>query len=195
MSATMMKSPKPLPDPRNGVDTPALLTTINAVGAQPELAKFKWRATSRWQQGTHSRAQIASFYGAGSEQMHAREFTFDADHPAVLTGRDNGATPVEILLVALAACLTAGIGNIAAVRRVTLYEVECQIEGDHDLRGLLGLSDAVRSGFDEIRVNFKIKGDAPEEKLKAIVEQSSARSAVFDVVSNGTQVKLSVNAA
>lgn len=195
MSATMTNTPRPLPEPRNGVDTPALLTTINAVGGQPELARFTWRATNRWQQGTHSRSSIRSFHGAGGHHMHAREFTFDADHPAVLTGRDNGPTPVEYLLVALASCLTAGIGNIAAVRGVTLYEVESQVEGDMDLLGILGLSDRVRNGYSQIRVSFKIKGDASEEKLRAIVEQSRARSAVFDVLTNGVDVTLSVNAA
>ena len=194
MSATLMKNGKPLPEPRNGVDTPALLTTVHAVGQQPELAKFTWRATSRWQQGTHSRSHVSTFRGAGGEQTHAREFTFDADHPAVLVGRDNGPTPVEYLLIALASCLTAGIGNVAAVRGVTLHEVECQIEGDMDLLGILGLSSIVRNGYNEIRVNFKIKGDATEEKLMAIVEQSRARSAVFDVVTNGVAVKLSVDA-
>jgi len=195
MSTTMTKNTKPLPGPRNGVDTPTLLNTINAVAAQPELAKFMWRATNRWQQGTHSRSTISSFHGAGGEQAHAREFTFDADHPAVLVGRDNGPTPVEFLLVALASCLTAGIGNIASVRRVTLYEVECQVEGDMNLLAMFGLSDTGRNGYEQIRVNFKIKGDAPEDKLKAIVEQSRARSAVFDVLTHGVDVKLSVNAA
>ena len=195
MSATTIQNPKPLPEPRNGVDTPTLLNTINAVGGQPDLARFTWRATSRWQQGTHSRTHIASFRGAGGEHAHAREFAFDADHPAVLVGRDNGPTPVEYLLVALASCLTAGIGNIAAVRGVTLYEVESQVEGDMDLLGIFGLSETARNGYQQIRVHFKITGDAPEEKLKAIVEQSRARSAVFDVLTNGVGVKMSVNAA
>jgi uncharacterized OsmC-like protein len=195
MSTTMMKSQKPLPQPRNGVDTSTLLSTIHAVGQQPELAGFTWRATNHWQQGTHSRSYITSFHGAGGEQAHVREFTFDADHPAVLVGRDHGPTPVEYLLVALASCLTAGIGNIAAVRGVTLHEVECQVDGDMDLRGILGLSDSVRNGYQQIRVSFKIKGDAPEEKLRAIVEQSRARSAVFDVLTHGVDVTLSVDAA
>lgn len=193
MSATIMKNGKPLPEPRNGVDTPTLLTTINAVGGQPELAKFTWRATNRWQLGTHSRSTIQSFQGAGGAQRHAREFVFDADHPVVLVGRDNGPTPVEYLLVALVSCLTAGIGNIASTRGVTLHEVESTIEGDMDLLGIFGLSETARNGYEQIRVDFKIKGDAPEEKLRAIVEQSRARSAVYDVLTNGVQVKLSVN--
>jgi uncharacterized OsmC-like protein len=194
MSTTTMK-PKRTPVPLNGVDTPLLFATIGAVAQQPELGRFQWRATNRWQQGTHSRTSIQSFHGAGAEQNHAREFVFDADHPAVLTGRDNGPTPVEFLLVALASCLTAGIGNIAAARGVTLYEVESTIEGDMDLRAILGLTDEVRNGYQRIRASFKIKGDAPESTLKKIVEQSRDRSAVFDVITHGVPVELSINAA
>lgn len=181
--------------PMNGVDTPTLFATLDAVKAQPPLAKFRWRATNHWQQGTHSRTTMQSFHGAGGEQQHQREFTFDADHPAVLVGRDNGPTPVEFLLVALTSCITAGIGNIAAARAVTLYEVESTIEGDMDLRGIFGQSDEVRNGYESLRVNFRIRGDAPAEKLREIVEQSRARSAVFDVLTNGTSVALTVDAA
>jgi len=193
MTATLTE--KKMPEPRNGVDTPTLFATIKAVGAQPELAQFRFRAINRWQQGTHSRTRIQSFYGAGGEQMHEQEFTYDADHPAVLVARDQAPTPVEFLLHALAACITAGIGTIAAARGVTLYEVESTVEGDIDLQGILGLSDSVRNGYEQIRVSFKIKGDAPEEKLRAIIEQSRMRSAVFDVLTNGVPVTISVNAA
>jgi uncharacterized OsmC-like protein len=193
MSVAMKE--KKMPEPRNGVDTPTLFATINAVGEHPELAKFQFRATNRWQQGTHSRTRFQSFYGAGEERMHEKEGVFDADHPAVLVGRDQAPTPVEFLLHGLAACLTAGIGNIAAARGITLYEVESTVEGDIDLLGLLGLSDKVRNGYQGIRVNFKIKGDAPAEKLKQIVEQSRNRSAVYDVVSNGVPVSITVDAA
>lgn len=190
MSKTMIKK---TPEPRNGVDTPALLGTIEAVGAHPELAKFQFRATNRWQKGTHSRTSIRSFHGAGGEHLHEREFVYDGDHPAVLVGRDQGPTPVEFLLHALASCLTAGIGNIAAARGVTLHEVEATVEGDIDLQGILGLSDKVRNGYQGIRVNFKIKGDAPAEKLAQIVEQSRNRSAVYDALTNGTPITITVN--
>jgi len=192
MSTTLTE--KKMPEPRNGVDTPTLLATINAVGAQPELAQFRFRAVNRWQQGTHSRTRIQSFYGAGGEQMHEREFTYDADHPTVLVGRDQAPTPVEFLLHALASCLTAGIGNIAAARGVTLHEVESTLEGDIDLQGILGLSDRVRNGYRSIRAAFTIKGDAPAEKLAQIVEQSRKRSAVYDVLTNGVPVEIVVNA-
>lgn len=181
--------------PRNGVDTPTLFATIDAVAAQPELAKFQFRASNRWQGGTHSRSRIESFSGAGGDHLHASEFEYGADHPPVLVGKDQGPTPVEFLLHGLAACLTAGIANIAAARGVNLTEVESTLEGDMDMRGILGLSDEVRNGYDRVRVSFKIKGDAPEEKLRQIVEQSRSRSAVYDVLTNGVPIDISVNAA
>jgi uncharacterized OsmC-like protein len=178
----------------NGVDTPVLLATINAVGAQPELAAFKFRARARWVSGTHSRITVDDFFGAGQEMRHEAPTVVDADHPAVLVGSDNGPTPVEFLLQGLAACLTAGIGNIAAVRGVTLSSVESTVEGDINLLGLLGLDKEVRNGFSGIRVSFRIRGDAPAEKLAGIVEQSRARSAVFDVLTNGVPVSSEIDA-
>lgn len=185
------RAPKP---PRNGVDTPRLLDTIAAVGKQPELAQFKFRAINRWVSGTHSQSQMLPFYGAGGEHAHASTVTYDADHPAVLVGADRGPTPVEFLLHALAACLTAGIANIAAARGVTLTEIESTVEGDIDLQGILGLSDRVRNGYERIRASFKIRGDATPEKLQEIVEQSRRRSAVYDVITNRVPVELSIDA-
>jgi uncharacterized OsmC-like protein len=174
--------------PLNGVDTPTLFATLNAVKGQPELARFQFRATNRWLKGTHSRSRIETFSGAGGEHRHTGQIEFEADHPAVLVGADNAPTPVEFLLHAIAACITSGIGNIAAARGVTLTEVESTVEGDIDLLGILGLSDQVRNGYKDIRVRFRVKGDASPEKLQAIVEQAKARSAVFDVLTNGTAV-------
>jgi uncharacterized OsmC-like protein len=181
--------------PLNGVDTPTLFATINAVKGQPELAKFRFRASNKWLRGTHSRGRIESFTGAGGDHAHATDFQFDADHPKVLVGQDQGPTPVEYVLHALAACLTAGIGNIAAARGITLNEVESTVEGDIDLRGLLGIADDVRNGYNQIRVSFKISGDAPPEKLREVVEQSRRRSAVFDVITSSVPVEISVDAA
>ena len=181
--------------PLNGVDTPTLFATIDVVKAQPELGKFQFRATNRWMTGTHSRSRIETFSGAGSEHRHKGDVQFDADHPAVLVGSDNAPTPVEFLLHAIAACITSGIGNIAAARGVKLTEVESTVEGDIDLRGILGLSDEVRNGYERVRVNFKIKGDAAPETLRAIVEQSKARSAVFDVLTRGTAVEITADCA
>jgi uncharacterized OsmC-like protein len=178
----------------NGVNTPVLLATINAVGAQPELAQFQFRARSTWVAGTHSRITVDDFAGAGGEHRHEVPFVADADHPTVLVGGDNGPTPIEFLLQGLAACLTAGIGNIAAVRGIKLSEVEAVVEGDIDLQGILGLSDQVRNGYSAIRARFRIRGDAPAEKLAALVAQSQARSAVFDVLTNGVPVSVEIDA-
>ena len=152
--------------PLNGVDTPKLFATINVVKAQPELAKFQFRATNHWIKGTHSRSRIETFSGAGSEHRHTGDIEFNADHPAVLVGGDKAPTPVEFLLHAIAACITSGIGNVAAARGVNLTEVESTVEGDIDLRGILGLSGQVRNGYNQMRVHFRIKGDAAPEKLR-----------------------------
>jgi len=190
MSNQTTATMKPVPEPRNGVDTPNLFATINVVAGQPELAKFQFRATNTWKSGTHSRTRIESFTGAGGEHAHTSEFILDADHPQVLVGGDAGPLPVEYLLVGLTSCLMSGVANISAARGVTLTEVEASIEGDIDLRGILGLSEDVRNGYQQMRVNFKIKGDAPAEKLQQIVEQSKNRSAVFDVLTNGVPVEI-----
>jgi len=181
--------------PRNGVDTPTLFATLDAVKGQPELAQFQFRATNRWIRGTNSRSSLGPFKGAGGEHAHKGEYQYDADHPAVLVGEDRAPTPVEFLLHAIAACITSGIANIAAARGVTLSEVSSTVEGDINLLGILGLSDEVRNGYERIRVSFEIKGDAPPEKLRQIVEQSRARSAVYDVLSHGVPVEVVVNAA
>lgn len=186
--------PKRIPVPLNGVDTPTLFATIGVVAGQPELAKFQFRAQGKWMGGTHCRTTMSGFSGAGGEHSHKMTFTAEGDHPAVLCGADNGPTPVEWLLHALAACLTAGIGNIAAARGVKLDEVTCTLEGDIDLQGVLGLSNKVRNGYQGIRATFDIKGDAPAETLAAIVRRSQARSAVFDVLTNGVPVSVAVNA-
>jgi uncharacterized OsmC-like protein len=187
---TETKKPRRTPVPLNGVDTPTLFATIDAVKAQPELAKFHFRARNRWVLGTHSRSRMEAFDGAGGTHTHATQLEYDADHPAVLVGADRGPTPVEFVLHALGACLMAGVGNIAAARGVTLTEVEALIEGDIDLRGLLGISDEVRNGFQRVRVTFTIKGDASPEKLREIIEQSRKRSAVYDLLTNGVPVEI-----
>jgi len=177
----------------NGVDVPKLFATLDTVKAQPAAAKFQFRARNEWISGTHNRTTIQGFYGAGMEDgTRTTPFTYDADHPEVLVGTNNGPTAVEFLLHAIAACLTSGIGNIAAARGITLYRVRSTVEGDIDLMGILGLSDSVRNGYQQIRVNFEIEGDASPERLAALVEQSRKRSAVYDVLTNGTDVVVEV---
>jgi uncharacterized OsmC-like protein len=194
MTATMTAAKKTTRTPvaMNGVDTPTLLATINAVGGQPELAKFQFRATSRWVSGTHSQSTMHGFFGAGGEHQHVAPYKASGDHPAVLCGADAGPTPVEWLLHALASCITAGIANIAAARGIKLSKVESTIEGDIDLRGILGLSKEVRNGYQGIKVIFDIDGDASPEQLEQIVMQSKARSAVFDCLTNGVAVSIGV---
>jgi uncharacterized OsmC-like protein len=177
---------------RNGVDTATLFATLDAVKAAPEAAQFQFRTHNQWVGGTHSRGTIDGFYGVGEERTHERSFHFDADHPAVLVGRDYGPTPVEFVLHALAACLTAGLANIAAARGIRLTEVHSTVAGDIDLNGILGLNPDVRNGYQDITVRFTVKGDAPAEKLRELVEQSRARSAVYDILTNHVPVTIEV---
>src|SRR5262245_40408256 len=180
---------------RYGVDTATLFATLDAVKAAPEAAKFQFRASNEWISGTYSRGAIHDFFGVGEERTHTRTFTFDADHPAVLVGQDNGPTPVEYVLHALAACLTAGLANIAAARGIRLTEVRSTVSGDIDLNGILGLNPEVRNGFQGIAVRFTVSGDASPEQLRALVEQSRARSAAYDVLVNRVPVTVDVTTA
>jgi uncharacterized OsmC-like protein len=193
MTTTDMTAAEVNDSMRNGVDTATLFATLDAVKQAPEAAKFQFRAHNEWVSGTHNRGSIADFFGVGEERSHERTFVFDADHPAVLVGQDNGPTPVEFVLHALAACLTAGLANIAAARRVKLTEVRSTVTGDIDLNGILGLNPEVRNGYEQITVRFTIKGDAPAEKLRELLEQSRARSAVYDVITNGVPVTIEVD--
>ena len=178
---------------RNGVDSEQMYGTLDAIKANPELGIFQFRARNRWIDGAHNRSTIHGFYGAGQEDVtRAEAFEVDAGEPAILLGSDTGANPAEYLLHALAACLTTSLVYVAAARGVRLTEVDSVLEGDMDVRGALGLSDEVRNGFSRIRVSFTIKGDAPEEKLREVVERAQARSAVFDMVTNGVPVEVGV---
>ena len=188
MTATTLQRP-----PRNGVDVPTLFATLDAVKGAPQIAQFQFRATNEWISGTHNRSAIQGFYGAGQEDTsRTAPFSYDADHPAVLVGTGLGPTPVEFLLHAVAACLTSGLANIAAARGITLRRVSSTVEGDIDLLGILGLSDEVRNGYRQIRVQFDVEGDATAEELVALVERSRRRSAVYDVLTNGTDVQIDV---
>ena len=180
--------------PLNGVDVPSLFATLDVVKAHPAAAKFQFRASNRMRLGTHSTTTIEGFFGAGEEHAHKAAHTYDADHPAVLVGQDNGPTPVEFLLHAIAACITAGIANVASARGVILHRVESTVLGDIDLLGLLGLDDSVRNGYQGLRVRFEIEGDADADTLREIVERSVARSAVYDVLTNGVPVTIDVAA-
>jgi uncharacterized OsmC-like protein len=176
----------------NGVNVEALLGARAALTEAPEAARFKWRATCDWVRGTHSRTTVQGFYGLGAEQARPEPFHFDADHPELFASEDKGATPVEIVLAALASCLTAGIAAVAQNRKIQLRSVKATLEAGMDMQGILGIDSEVRNGFDGIKVVFHIDADATREEIKALVAQSQRRSAVFDIVTNPTNVAVEV---
>jgi uncharacterized OsmC-like protein len=176
----------------NGVNVEALIAARDALAKSPEGARFKWRAACEWKNGTHSHSTVEGFYGLGQEQRHKRTFTFDADHPELFASEDHGATPVEYVLVGLASCLTAGIAAVAQNRNIQLRSVTASIEGDMDVQGILGMDSDVRNGFNGLKVTYKINADAKREDIKALVAQSQKRSAVYDIVTNPTNVTVIV---
>jgi uncharacterized OsmC-like protein len=176
----------------NGVNVEALLGARAALTETPEAAQFQWRATCEWQNGTHSHSTIEGFFGLGEEQRHRTEYSFDADHPEVFASLDNGVTPPELALVALASCLTAGVASVAQHREIQLRRVSATIEGSMDVRGVLGADSDVRNGFSDVRVTFDIDADASPDEIKALVAQSQKRSAVYDIITNPTNVSVEV---
>lgn len=176
----------------NGVNVAALFGAQRALKPAPEAAQFKWRASVDWIKGTHSRTTIEAFYGLGTEHQHERPYTFEADHPEVFAAEDKAATPVEIVLAGLASCLTAGVAAVAQARKVQLRSVSATLEAGMDIRGILGADEDVRNGFDGIKVTYKIDADASLDDIKAIVAQSQKRSAVYDIITNPTNVSVEV---
>jgi uncharacterized OsmC-like protein len=176
----------------NGVNVGALLGARDALKEAPAAANFTWRATCEWVNGTHSRTAFESFFGLGGEQHHRTTFTFDADHPEVFASEDNGPTPVEFVLAGLASCLTAGVASVAQMRQIQLKSVRATLEGGMDIRGILGMDSEVRNGFNGIKVNFDIDADATKDEIAAIVAQSQKRSAVYDIITNPTNVTVTV---
>jgi uncharacterized OsmC-like protein len=177
---------------QNGVNVEALLGARDALSKAPEAAKFNWKASCKWMNGTHSQTSIQGFYGLGGQQSHKTEFTFDTDHPEIFASEDKGATPVEMVLAGLAGCLTAGVASIAQLRKIQLRSVKATLEGAMDIQGILGIDSDVRNGFNDIKVNFEIDADASKDDLEALVAQSQKRSAVYDVITNPTNVSVSV---
>ena len=190
-----MTNPSPTRPADNGVDVDALLSARAALAEAPQGASFKWRATSQWISGTHSRATVDGFYGLGAEQRHRRSFEFDVDHPEIFASADKGATPVEYVLVGLAGCLSAGIASVAQYRNIQLRSVRATLEAGMDLQGVLGIDERVRNGFDAIRVHYEIDADATPEQIAALVAQSQKRSAVFDIVANPTDISVTASKA
>jgi uncharacterized OsmC-like protein len=176
----------------NGVNVQALLEAREVLRGAPEAAQFTWRASSRWQNGVYSTTTIQNFFGLGQEQSHKKEAVFDADHPEVFAAEDNGITPIEYLLVGLASCLTAGVASVAQNRGIQLRSIEATVEGQHDIRGILGVDSDVRNGFTDVKVTFNIDADASKQDIEALVAQSQKRSAVFDALTNPTDVTVEV---
>src|SRR3954466_1713263 len=177
----------------NGVNVEALLGARVALTEAPQAAAFTWRATCEWQNGTHSSSAVEGFFGLGEEQQHRTRYSFEMDHPEIFASEDNGATPVEYVLVGLAGCLTAGVAAVAQHRGIQLRKVSATITGDMDVRGILGMDTDVRNGFSGIKVTYNIDADATSDEIKAIVAQSQKRSAVYDVITNPTDVRVVVN--
>ncbi len=180
------------PTSKNGVNVAHLLGARQALTDTPAAAKFQWRAQCDWVTGTHSRTTMLSYFGLGQEQSHRQMFAIDADHPEVFASQDNGATPTEIVIAALASCLTAGVASVATNRGIQLRRVTAMVEGDMDLQGILGIDGDVRNGFEGIRITFDIDADATKAELEAVVAQSQKRSAVFDIVANPTAISVKV---
>jgi len=172
----------------NGVNVAALLGAREALSAAPEAAQFTWRASCTWRNGTHSHSTVSGFTGLGAEQQHRSTYEFDVDHPECFASEDNGATPVEIVLVGLVGCLTAGVAAVAQHRGIQLRSVTAAIEGEMDVLGILGADPSVRNGFEAVTVRFAIDADASRDDLQALIAQSQKRSAVFDIVTNPTKV-------
>ena len=176
----------------NGIEINALLGAREALSQAPEAAQFKWRATCDWVNGTHARSTIESFFGLGEEQSHRQKYAYDSDHPEVFASEDNGPTPVEFVLVGLAGCLTAGIAAVAQNRNIQLRSIRATLEADMDIQGILGIDGDVRNGFENVRVTYEIDADAPKAEIEAVVAQSQRRSAVYDIITNPTNVFVEV---
>jgi uncharacterized OsmC-like protein len=181
------------PSVDNGVNVGALLEARTALSDAPAGAQFQWRADVEWLKGTHSRGTVQTFYGLGGEQEHRSSFTFDVDHPLQFAAEDNGATPVEVVLVALGSCLVGGIASVAQLRAIQLRSVKATVSGEHDILGILGADPEVPNRFSSVKVHFDIDADATPYEIAAVVAQSQKRSAVYDVLTNPVAVAVEVN--
>jgi uncharacterized OsmC-like protein len=177
----------------NGVNVAALLGAREALAQAPEAAQFEWRTECKWVNGTHSHSTVQSYFGMGEEQSHKTQFEYDADHPELFASEDNGATPIELVLVALGSCLTAGVAAIAQHRGIQLRSVTATLTGKNDVQGVMGVDPEVRNGFSGVNVHYDIDAEATPDELEALVAQSQKRSAVFDIVANPTSITVGVN--
>ena len=172
----------------NGVDVTTMMHTMDAVKADPTVAKFRFHLHNQWLEGGHNRSTMNEFYGAGQTQQRAKPFEMHVDEPVVLLGRDQAPNPAEYLLTALAACVASALVYHAAARGIAIEEVESQVEGDVDVRGFLGLDENVRRGFQNIRMTLAIHADVTDEQLQELASLGTGFSPVFDSVTNGVPV-------
>lgn len=179
-----------LPKMINGLNVEDLSSTICAIQAAPEIAKFQFRIENQWEGAGQNRSMVGGFFGAGQELTRPSAFVLKADEPVVLLGKDGAANPVEYLLHALAACLTTSMVYHAAARGIQIEEVESSLSGDLDLRGFLELDPKIRRGYQGIQVNFRIKADVPDEQLEEIAQLGTGHSPVFDSLVNGVDVSV-----
>lgn len=176
----------------NGVNTEALIGARGAFAEMPEAASFTFRSVCDWMTGTQNRNTLNGYFGLGQEHARKQTFTIASDHPEVFAAADTAPTPPEIVLAALASCLTGGVAAVAQHRGIKLQSVRAVVEGDIDVRGILGMDPDIRNGFSAIRVKFEISADASDAEIAALVAQSQKRSAVFDIITNPTNVAVSV---
>lgn len=176
----------------NGVNTEALIGARGAFASTPAAAAFTFRSTCDWREGTYNVNTINGYFGLGQEHARKQTFTIEADHPEVFAAHDRAATPTEIVLAALASCLTGGVAAVAQHRGIQLRSIRASVEGDIDVRGILGMDPDIRNGFSAIRVTFEVDADASDEDIRALVAQSQKRSAMFEILTNPTNVAVSV---
>jgi len=176
----------------NGVNVTKLIGTMDAIRSRPILAKFNFRAKGKRIEGVHNQITINDYYGAGQTHTRSRPFVYDEDEPPVLLGEDKGANAGEYALVALSSCLTSTLVYHAAAQGVAIDEIETTLSGDVDVQGFLGMNENVRNGYEKVKVTFKVKSEAPKEKIRELVELAQKRSPVFDIFTNPTPVEVSL---
>lgn len=173
----------------NGVDVERLVGTVGAIKANPELAKFNFRAQTKWMGGGHSRTSIQHFYGAGAaDTSRVQPFVLEGDEPPVLLGQNAGPNAVEAILHALASCLAVGFIYNASARGIKVEQLDFSLQGDLDLHAFLGLGDSTRPGYENIRISYRAKADAPREKLEELCEYVQRTSPVLDIIRNPVPV-------
>jgi len=172
----------------NGINVDQLVTTVNQIRDNKEIAQFKFRAANKWVSGTHNQAIVTSFYGALKEDDSRDPMLFELDEPPVLLGENIGPNPVEYLLVGLSGCLTTSLVAHASASKIQINSVACRLEGDIDLQGFLGLSNQVPVGFKEIRVFFKIDANISDSGKEELIQMAQRYSPVFNTIANATPV-------